>query len=165
MQWTNLPWPGRVTRNKNCNPRKTSEESSWASPWGASGHCEHTEHSRSKVWWPGIDRHPKKQHRECFECQLVNKHVSPPPIKPTRLPDRAWQEIALDLLGPLPRGEYLLVVVDYFSRWTEVDIICSTTSATIIKCLDNHFALFGVPDGLGTDNIVLILCLRRWRIT
>ena len=75
------------------------------------------EHLRSTVWWPGIDRHAKKQHRECFGCQLVNKHVLPPLIKPTRLPDRAWQEIALDLPGPLPGGEYLLVVVDYFSKW------------------------------------------------
>jgi len=28
----------------------------------------------------------------------------------------------------------------------------STTSATIIKCLDSHFARYGVPVGLRTDN-------------
>lgn len=33
-----------------------------------------------------------------------------------------------------------------------MDVICSTMSATIIKCLDNHFAQSGVPDGLWTDN-------------
>ena len=83
-------------------------------------------------------RHTKRQCTECFGCQLVNKHVPPTPIKHTTLPDRAWQEIALDLLGPLPGGEYLLVEVDYLSRWMEVDVIHSTMSATIIKCLDNH---------------------------
>ena len=25
MHLTNLPWPGSVTRNKNCNPRKTEQ--------------------------------------------------------------------------------------------------------------------------------------------
>ena len=60
--------------------------------------------------------------------------------------------VALDLLGLLPGGEYLLVTVDYFSRWMEVDVIRSTTSATIIKCLDSHFARYGVPVGLRTDN-------------
>ena len=58
----------------------------------------------------------------------------------------------MNLFGPLPEGEYLLVTVDYFSRWMEVDVICSTTSATIIKCLDSHFARYGVVVGLRTDN-------------
>ena len=59
--------------------------------------------------------------------------VIPPPVKITRMPERLWQDLALDLLGPMPTGEYLLVLVDYFSRWVEVDIIKSTTSETIIK--------------------------------
>ena len=58
----------------------------------------------------------------------------------------------MDLLGPLPGGEYLLVTVVYFSRWMEVDVIRSTTSATIIKCLDSHFSRYGVPVGLRTDH-------------
>ena len=31
-------------------------------------------------------------------------------------------------------------LVDYFRRWVEVDIIKSTTSETIIKCLDKQFS-------------------------
>ena len=73
-------------------------------------------------------------------------------LSPQRLPERAWQEIAVDLLGPLPTGEHLRVVVDYFSRWMEVDVLRSTTSAAVIKCLDSHFARYGVPAGLRTDN-------------
>ena len=42
--------------------------------------------------------------------------------------------------------------VYYFSRWMYVNVIRSTISATIIRCLDNHFALFGVSDGLRTDH-------------
>ena len=74
------------------------------------------------------------------------------PLSPQDLPERAWQEITVDLLGPLPTGEHLLVVVDYFSRWKEVDVLRSTTSAAVIKCLDNHFARYGVPAGLRTDH-------------
>ena len=44
------------------------------------------------------------------------------------------------------------MVVDYFSRWMEVDLLRSTTSAAVIKCLDSHFARYGVPAGLRTDN-------------
>lgn len=64
------------------------------------------ERLRTKVWWPSIDKNAERKCRECFDCQLVSKQASPPPIKPTRLPKRAWQEIAADLLGPLSTGEY-----------------------------------------------------------
>ena len=46
--------------------------------------------------------------------------------------------------------EYLSVVVHYFSRWMYVNVIRSIISATIIRCLDTHFALFHVSDGLRT---------------
>ena len=52
--------------------------------------------------------------------------------------ERPWQDLALDLLGPKPTGEHLLFLVDYFSQWVEVDIIKSTTSETIIMCLDKQ---------------------------
>ena len=35
--------------------------------------------------------------------------------------------VAVDLMGPLPTGESLLVVVDYYSRFCEVGILLSTT--------------------------------------
>ena len=57
---------------------------------GHQGIVKTKERLRSKVWWPGIDKQAEKKCRECFGCQLVlTKHVPPPPIKPTRLPDRA----------------------------------------------------------------------------
>ena len=44
------------------------------------------------------------------------------------------------------------MVVEYLSRWMEVDVLRSTTSAAVIKCLGGHFARYGVPVGLRTDN-------------
>ena len=38
------------------------------------------------------------------------------PVKTTRIPERLWQDLALELLGPMPTGVYLLVLVDYFSQ-------------------------------------------------
>ena len=46
----------------------------------------------------------------------------------------------------------MLVLVDYFSRWVEVDVIKSTTSEVIIKRLDKQFSRYGVPSALRTDN-------------
>ena len=63
------------------------------------------------------------RNRSAVNCQLVTEEKITPPVKITRMPERKWQELALDLLGPIPTGEHLLVLVDYFSRWVEVDII------------------------------------------
>ena len=43
-------------------------------------------------------------------------------------------------------------MVDYFSRWVEVDIIYSTTSEVITECLDKQFCRYGVPRILRADN-------------
>ena len=50
----------------------------------------------------------------------------------------------------MPTGELLLVLVDYFSRWVEVDVIRS--SEVIIKRLDKQFSRYGVSSTLRTDN-------------
>lgn len=75
---------------------------------------------------------------------MVSKHVQ-------SLPERAWQEITVDLLGPLLTGELLLLVVDYFSGWMEEDVFHFSKSAAVIKYLGSHFARYGVPAGLRTD--------------
>ena len=119
---------------------------------GHQGIVKTKERLRSKVWWPGIDREAEQKCKQCYGCQMTTKNIPPPPVKPTPMPDKPWQELALDLLGPLPKGESLLVLVDYFSRWYEVDVIISTTSTVITKCLDGHFSRHGIPRGLKTDN-------------
>ena len=131
---------------------------------GHQGIVKMKERLRSKVWWPGVDKDAEQKCRECYGCQLVTKETIPPPVKITRMPERPWQDLALDLLGPMPTGEYLLVLVDYFSRWVEVDIIKSTTSETIIKCLDKQFSRFGVPSTLRTDNGPN-WCPQKWKNT
>ena len=82
-----------------------------------------------KVWWPGVDKDAEKKCQECYGCQLATKETITPPAKITRMPERPWQDLALNLIGPMPTGlgECLLVLVDYFSRWVEVNIIKSTT--------------------------------------
>ena len=56
-------------------------------------------------------------------------------------------------LGPLPSGEYLMVVIDKYSRFPEVEIVTSTSArSTIPPKLDAIFARQGIPDFLKSDN-------------
>jgi hypothetical protein len=72
---------------------------------------------RSKVWWPGIDRQAEKVGREYFRCQLTSNPTKPEPMARIELPNAPWEHLACDLLGPLPSGDYIFDVVDYYSRF------------------------------------------------
>lgn len=58
----------------------------------------------------------------------------------------------MDLLEPLPSGENLLVVVDYYSRFYEVEILRKTTTDIIINILRGMFARHGFPSKIICDN-------------
>ena len=51
-----------------------------------------------------MDRDAEKRCAECYEYQMVTKKVPPPPLKSTPLPNQPWEEVAVDLMGPLPSG-------------------------------------------------------------
>ena len=106
---------------------------------------------RSKVWWPGIDKEAEKFCRTCHGCQLVSSPANPEPIKSTPLPSSPWQDLAIDLLGPLPSGESVLVIIDYFSRYYEVEVMRST-SEKVIECLEKIFTTHELPQSLRSNN-------------
>lgn len=119
---------------------------------GHQGMVKSKQRLRSKVWWPGIDGEMERRCKTCPGCQLVSNPCLPEPVKRTKLPDRPWQMLAVDLLGPLPSGHYLLVLVDYFSRFVEVAIMKSVTSKLVVRELEQFFAVHGNPESLKTDN-------------
>ena len=51
-----------------------------------------------------------------------------------------------------PSGKHLLVLIDYYSLWMEVDVIQTTSTKTITHSLDTQFARLGLSKGMLTDN-------------
>lgn len=107
---------------------------------------------RSKVWWPGIDRQAEKTCRECYGCQLVSQPTKPEPMVRTELPNAPWQHLACDLLGPLPSNDYIFVIVDYYSRFFELEFTKTTTAEKIVSILSKFFVTHGLPLSVKTDN-------------
>lgn len=107
---------------------------------------------RTKVWWPGMDKEVEKYVKSCHGCQITSAYPKPEPISPTPLPTGPWQELAIDLLGPLTSGQYVLVVVDYFSRYYEIEITKDITSEKIIDALEGMFCRHGIPYQITSDN-------------
>ena len=70
----------------------------------------------------------------------------------TKPPTGPWQDVAIDIMGPLPTDENLLVIVDYYSRFFEVVIMQSTTTEKIILALISIFARYGYPFSVKSEN-------------
>ncbi|GJT25534.1 reverse transcriptase domain-containing protein [Tanacetum coccineum] len=80
----------------------------------------------------------------------------------------------LDFMGPFPesRGnKYILVAVDYVSKWVEFQALPTNDARIVVKFLRSLFARFGVPKALISDrgthfcNSQLEKALQRYGVT
>ena len=77
---------------------------------------------------------------------LLNQYIVGAPL----------ERIALDILAPLPvtlqGSEYIIVISDYFTKWTECYIFSNQEATTVADKLVNEFiSRFGVPQQLHND--------------
>ncbi len=76
-----------------------------------------------KVWFPGIDRLVERRIETCIPCQAVMPTNNREPLEMSELPFKPWDKVGVDFYGPFPSGDYLLVVIDEYSRYPEVAIV------------------------------------------
>jgi hypothetical protein len=77
---------------------------------------------REKVWLPRMDTDLEEMIKTCRACQIMANPNQAPPVNTTKLPDRPWTKLGIDLAGPFTNNEDLLVVIDYYSRFPEVEM-------------------------------------------
>lgn len=107
---------------------------------------------RTKVWWPKCDKDAENFCKACKGCVLVSAPNPPNPLKRRDLPSEPWVDTAIDLMGPLPSSDYILVVVDYYSRYKEIKVCRTITSSEIISQLKDIFSRLGNPVSITSDN-------------
>ena len=107
---------------------------------------------REKVWFSGIDALVKQTLASCLACQAVGRAATPEPVRLTSMPEAPWHLIHIDFVGPLSSNEYLLVAIDRYSRYPEVETVRSTKASCVIPKLDKIFAAHGLPSIIKTDN-------------
>ncbi|XP_029166467.1 uncharacterized protein K02A2.6-like isoform X1 [Nylanderia fulva] len=107
---------------------------------------------RTKVWWPKIDKDAENMVKSCKGCTLVSAPNPPNPMRRRELPSMPWIDVAIDFLGPLPSNDYLLVIVDYYSRYKEIKVTRNITAIDTIRILKEIFSRLGFPATLTCDN-------------
>ena len=112
---------------------------------------------RERFYWPGSSKDVKNW---CSTCSVCASRKSVTPNNRAALNTiRAgypMQVIAVDILGPLPDSalgnRYVLVAMDYFTRWAEAYAIPNQEAETIAeKLVSQLFLRFSPPEQLHSD--------------
>ena len=102
------------------------------------------------LFWPHMSSEIKDLVGRCEVSAELKENQVKEPLMIHNIPSRPWSKIALDLFH-LDGKEYL-ITIDYYSDYFEIDLLHSTTTAAVIAKLKPHFARWGIPDEIVTDN-------------
>jgi hypothetical protein len=113
---------------------------------------------RKGFYWPKAASDAADLVQKCENCQKFARDQKQPSSL-TQLIQPTWplQRWGLDLLGPLPPVQgnlkYVVVVVEYFSKWIKIKPLATITLATVQKFFrQNIVCRFGVPKAITVDN-------------
>ena len=106
---------------------------------------------RYYVWYPGIDKDIEELINNCFQCQQLRNETPKHDSHSWEYPNKPWDRIHIDFLGPF-NGMMYFVVVDAYSKWPEVFKMNSTTTSDTIARLNQLSARYGLPNKLASDN-------------
>ncbi|CAF4212903.1 unnamed protein product, partial [Rotaria magnacalcarata] len=112
----------------------------------------------SRVYWPSMQKDVFTYIQSCLSCQQF-KHSNAPTANPMQLHiiSQPWHTIGVDIMGPFPptarQKRFLLVIVDYFTRWVELFAIKQTTAThTANTLIDEIICRYGAPVYILSDN-------------
>ncbi|GKF36998.1 reverse transcriptase domain-containing protein [Tanacetum coccineum] len=113
---------------------------------------------RLGYYWPTIHRDAQVMIRTCNDCQI---HCPVPrnpqqPLTPITAP-WPFYKWGINIAGPFPEGpgkvKFLIVAVDYFTKWLEAKAVATITCNQVKKFVwDNIVCRFGLPGEIVSDN-------------
>ena len=111
---------------------------------------------QSGFYWPTLFKDSHNFCQRCNECQRTGS-ISQKDEMPLNgiLEVELFDVWGIDFMGPFPPSnncQYILVAVDYVSKWVEAIACASSDAKTVVKFLQkNIFTRFGTPRALISD--------------
>ncbi|GJS52349.1 reverse transcriptase domain-containing protein [Tanacetum coccineum] len=129
----------------------------------------------SGFYWPSVFKDANEYVRRCDACQRSGNISSRNEMPQNNIQVcEVFDVWGLDFMGPFPQSrgnKYILVVVDYVSKWVKAQALPTNDARVVVKFLRSLFARFGVPKALISDrgthfcNSQLEKALQRYGVT
>ena len=113
---------------------------------------------RAGYFWHTIFRDCILAVRSCHACHIFYRKIHKPPMPMHPIisagPFMKWSIDFMTCNPPSSRGNgYIIVIVDYFTKWAEAMPTFNNTGQTTTLFFFNHvIARFGVPQAIVTDH-------------
>ena len=109
-------------------------------------------------WWPGLKEDVKRYIQGCFKCQQnkVQHQRKAEELHPLEIPQGPWQEISIDIIGPLPKSNGMNAIVVIVDQFTKMICLKATTMNISLKGIakiyrNNIWKLHGIPRKILSD--------------
>ena len=92
----------------------------------------------------------------CTTCQQIKppKHYLHAPLQPIQS-YKPFQLVTSDIVGPLPEtpdgNKYILIIIDHFTKYLEVQPIKTLTADELTKKFHEYFTRYGIPESVLSD--------------
>lgn len=106
--------------------------------------------ARDLLFWPGMGKQIEATVEQCSICQERRDANPKEPLWSHDIPERPWQVVGTDLFTW--NTQNLIVIVDYYSRFFEMEQLTNTTSLAVIAKLKSVFARHGIAETVISDN-------------
>nr|GFA64730.1 putative nucleotidyltransferase, ribonuclease H [Tanacetum cinerariifolium] len=109
----------------------------------------------SGFYWPTIYKDAFELVKRCDSCQRQGK-ISQKDEMPQNFIQicEIFDLWGIDFIGPFPsskRNKYILVAVDYLSKWVEAKVLPTNDARVVVKFLKTLFSRFGTPKAIISD--------------
>ena len=119
---------------------------------GHFGQFKTAQYIRRYFWWPSMSHDIELYCKTCSICVTTKDTNSKPTglLHSLPIPDRPWQSIGMDFMGPLPKLknlDYLLVMIDWLISQVHLvpTVMTVTTRGIVWLRLKEVVRLHGIP--------------------
>ena len=106
--------------------------------------------AKDVIYWPGMSAEVRQYVETCGTCSTYAARQPEESPVVTEVPKRPWKKAGADLFTY--GGKYYCILVDYHSDFFEVDLLPNTLSESVTDKFSSHFARYGAPVELVSDN-------------
>ena len=116
------------------------------------GQCGMARRLRSHFFFHDMDVKVSKLTSSCLPCNSQTDKKTSEPLAHHPVPDKCWDTVAVDLFGPMPSENHVVVVQDLASKYPAAKLVKSTSAEKVLPVLSDIYDTYGNPTTQISDN-------------